>query len=117
MGMSSPQYKRNAKKEERMVNKRCQKPKELQDVQWGKYRQLSSQPAIASHKRTQNNYSRLRKVDQRNFEKNIVNKAGENLNNFHRFIMSHLSLMEQVNRWLRNSDVKLAEGAIWILKN
>lgn len=58
----------------------------------------SSQPAFARYKRAWNEYIRINKEEQRNYEKHIIDKEGKNPKLFHKFIRSHLSGNEHLIR-------------------
>mgnify|MGYP003334637790 CR=1 FL=1 len=52
-------------------NNECEKAKEKRDLLWNRYRRHSSEQAYRRYKQARNDYTRIRREAQKNFEKTL----------------------------------------------
>ena len=93
-----PKYKPKEEGRKDWFNATCAKAKEKRDTAWKRWKRNRSMINKESYKMARNEYVRVRKEEERKFEKDIVNKCKEHPKMFYRFVNGKLKKEESIER-------------------
>ena len=84
------------KKTNEWFNHKCVKAKEKRDLLWNRYRRHISENAYARYKQARNEYTKVRKETQINFEKDIIEKSKDQPKLFYSYIKSKSKVKDKI---------------------
>ena len=79
-------------------NARCMEAKRNKDKQWKKMRRQRNEHNIKQYKEARNEYVRIRREEERKFERDIVEKCGEEPKLFYRYINGKITNKETIDK-------------------
>ena len=91
-----PQHKEIERKREKWFNNRCNKAKEKRDLLWNRVRRHYSERAYSKYKQARNEYTRIRREAQRQFEEDIINKSTDQPKLFYNYIRSKTKIKDKI---------------------
>lgn len=100
-----PKITMKEKKKKEWFNKRCEKAKVERDKSWNKMRRRDNQQTRDVYKRARNEYVRVRREEERNYEKNIVNKCKEEPKLFYRYVNGKLKKKDGIEKLKLNGEI------------
>ena len=93
-----PKYKPREEGRKDWFNATCVKAKERRDAAWKRWKRNRSIINKESYRVARNEYVRVRKEEERKFEKDIVDKCKEHPKLFYRFVNGKLKKRESIER-------------------
>ena len=99
-----PKKKETHYKEKPWFNERCRVAKEKRDKAWDIYRKRRGNQTWTNYKRLRNEYTKIRRQEARNYEKNIVMRSEGDPKLFYRHINSKMKKKENIER-VKKGDV------------
>lgn len=100
-----PKRKEETYKKQPWFNKRCRKAKEKRDRAWGITRKRKNNQTWEKYTKLRNEYTKIRRQEAKNYEKNIVNKCESDPRLFYRHINSKIKTKEKIKRLKRGDTV------------
>ena len=86
-------------------NARCSKAKKDKDTAWRKMRKNWNVNTREEYKRARNEYVRIRREEEKNFEKDIVNKCKDEPKLFYRYINGKMKHKDTINKLRRGGRI------------
>ena len=77
-------------------NARCVRARKNKEILWKRYSRHPSEPARTRYNEARNSYTLIRKEAQKNYEKDIIEKSGEQPKLFYNYINSKTKKREQI---------------------
>lgn len=93
-----PKYKQNKEKKQDWFNARCFKAREKRDRAWRGWKKNKNERNRESYRVARNEYVRARREEERNFERDIVEKCKKQPKLFYRFVNRKLKSKETIAR-------------------
>ena len=107
-----PQRKTEIWREKQWYNEKCMEVKRKRDVLWNRFRRHGGQRAYDNYKKARNEYTRIRREAQRNYEKDIVVKCQDQPKLFYSYVKSRIkvtdkiqSIMEEGKSYTNEEDI------------
>ena len=91
-----PQRKINTWKEKQWFNEKCMEVKNKRDVLWNRFRRHGGQRAYSKYKKVRNEYTRIRREAQTNYEKDIVVKCQSQPKLFYSYVKSKIKVTDKI---------------------
>ena len=100
-----PTYKVKAKRKEDWFNMICERAKLRRDKAWKKMRRKPTRENKREYKQERNEYVRIRREEERKFEKDLVEKCKEEPKLFYRFINKKMKHKESITKLRENGEI------------
>jgi len=112
-----PVFRVREKRIKAWFNDRCEKAKRERDKAWNRLKKRRNENTKNEYKRLRNEYVKVRREEERKFEKDIVDKCKEEPKLFYRFINEKTKHKERVTKLKRNGILYEEEEEISELLN
>ena len=98
-----PKRKKEIEREKEWFNARCIKAKEKRDQAWEKARKRGNTHNWEKYRKLRNEYTKIRRQEAANFEKNVVGKVETDPKLFYRYVNGKMKIKDKIIR-LRKGD-------------
>ena len=93
-----PKMKVAQRSKEEWYNKECATAKEVKDKAWIKWKENKREYLWNEYKRKRNNYVKIRRNENKKFEKSIVDKCKDQPKLFYKFINKKLKIRDEIQK-------------------
>ena len=93
-----PKLGERGKWKEDWFNKKCEKAKEVRDAAWKTWRKRGTSRTKEEYKTARNEYVRIRREEQKNFERDIIDRCKDEPKLFYRYVNGKLKHKEGISK-------------------